>query len=318
MIVDRACQLLGAQKVSLATVEEEGSGSVLRFLARRGLSPAFLERMRPIHWRDGTTPMAISERRTVWSADLLNDPDVPLTPSTRRAVVAEGYRAVLSVPLLVNERAVGALAVYRDIAGAFTGAEIELLQAFAAQAAIALENARLFEEQQLRATRLRALARLNQIVSSSLDTDEVLRAIARAAGELMEAPLVSIWTADETAQTLHLRAFSDDVYAGAFPTTVRRFGEGGTGWVAVHRRPLHTPDVSIDDRVADPEWLERHGLSSSLFLPILFKDALLGVLVLFRRRPFASGADEQELLGSFVAQAAVAIRNARLYEEVRA
>jgi len=317
LIVDRACQLLGAQKFGLATVEDEQSGSVLRFWARRGLSPTFVDRMRPIHWRDGTTPIAISERRTVWTADLLNDPDIPLTPSTRRAVEMEGYHAVLSVPLLVSDRAIGALVMYRDAVGPFTAAEIELLQGLAVQAAIAVENARLFNEQQVRAARLRALARLNQLVSSSLDTAHVLRAIARAAGELMQAPLVSIWTADEAERVVRVRAFSDDAFAGQFPSTVRRYGDGGTGWVALHRRPLNTADVSADDRVAAPEWFERHGLTSALFLPILFEDSLLGVLVLFGRGPFAFRPDQQELLDSFVGQAAVAIRNAQLYEAVR-
>jgi C4-dicarboxylate-specific signal transduction histidine kinase/ActR/RegA family two-component response regulator len=316
LIVDRACVLVGATRFALAAVEQEEPEAVVRFIARRGLSPVFLERMRPTHWRDGTTAAAIKERRTVWSADILNDPELPLSAPTRAVVEAEGYRAVLSVPLLFNERAIGALVMYRDTVGPFSPEEIDLLQTFAAHAAIAVENARLFASQQLRAARLRALARLTHIVSSSLDTSEVLSAIARAAAELMNAPLVSIWIADEAREIVRLRALSDDAFADDHPS-VRRFGEGGTGWVARHRRPLHAADVFTDDRILARDWFAAHGLSSSLSLPVLFDESLLGVLVLFGRRPFAFDADEQELLDSFVAQAAVAIRNARLYEEVR-
>src|SRR5581483_4221211 len=117
---------------------------VIRFVAHHGLSPAFIERMRPVHWRDGTTATAIRERRPVWTPDILNDPAITLTPATRAAVVSEGYRAVLSVPLLAGERVLGALVTYRDTPGPFGEDEVALLQAFAGQAAVALDNARLY------------------------------------------------------------------------------------------------------------------------------------------------------------------------------
>jgi GAF domain-containing protein/ActR/RegA family two-component response regulator len=317
LIVDRACLLLGARRFALALVESEHTESVLRFVARRGLSTAFPERMRPAHWRDGTTPTAISERRTVWSSDLLNDPQIVLAPSTRAAVEAEGYRGVLSVPLIAADRALGALVMYRDTPGPFALEEIQLLETFAAQAAIAVENARLYAGQQSRAARLRTLARLNGLVSSSLDTTQVLGAIADAAAELMDAPAVAVWIADESAETLELRAFSDPQLMDAdFQGNAFRYGEGGPGWVARQRRALAVTDVLADERVVDAGWFRRHGLRSTFMVPVEHQHALLGVLALFGREPFALSRDDHELLESFVAQAAVAIRNAGLYQRL--
>src|SRR5207249_1031546 len=99
-IVDEACLLLGARRVAIAVLEASEPMPIIRFRAVRGLSPAFAQRLRPLSWRDGTTPMAIHERRPVWTADVLRDPALELTLPTRAIIEAEGYRAVLSVPLL--------------------------------------------------------------------------------------------------------------------------------------------------------------------------------------------------------------------------
>jgi two-component system NtrC family sensor kinase len=170
----------------------------------------------------------------------------------------------------------------------------------------------------MRAARLRSLARLHQVVSSSLDTDEVLRAITRAAAELMDAPLVTISLADEATRTLERRAFSDDALGEDHPGLRRRFGEAAIGWVAVNRRPLNIPDVLADERVISHDWCRRHGFKSALVVPVLFQESVLGVLVLFGRTPFVMDAADQDLLESFLAQAALAIHNATVHEELRA
>jgi signal transduction histidine kinase/CheY-like chemotaxis protein len=144
LIVEQACTLLHTTRSALGVMAPEGSETVIRFVAHRGMSSRFGEDMRPRHWQDGTTPMALAQGRPVWSADLLNDPAFVLTPTTRTAVQAEGYRAVLSIPLLAKEQVLGVLVVFRDEVHAFSADEVELLQVFAAQAAVALQNATLY------------------------------------------------------------------------------------------------------------------------------------------------------------------------------
>ena len=175
-VVDCSCALLGTQRSAVALLDQEPAGTPGLFIASRGMSRAFGS-LRPLHPRDGTTPAAIAERKPVWSADLLNDPVFDLTPSTRAAVEAEGYRGVLSVPLLVGDRVLGALVTYRDEPGPFSDRQVELLQAFGDQAALALENARLYEESERRRRESEVLAeaaraseaRKGAIVTAALD-----------------------------------------------------------------------------------------------------------------------------------------------------
>src|SRR5437867_13048558 len=130
-IVDEACLLLGARRVAIAVLEGTDPGPAIRFRAARGLSPGFAQRLRPLSWRDGTTPIAIQERRPVWTADILTDPAIELTPPTRAVIESEGYRAVLSVPLLAGDRPLGAIVVYRDLVGPFSEYGIVITQGFA-------------------------------------------------------------------------------------------------------------------------------------------------------------------------------------------
>jgi PAS domain S-box-containing protein len=166
--------------------------------------------------------------------------------------------------------------------------------------------------------RLRTLDRLNRLVSSSLDFEAVLVAIARAACDITATPVVSFWLADEAARTVTVRAWSDAAAGADFPTTRFAFGEGAVGTVAATRQAVHVPDVFASGAgVRALEWCARHGLRSFDGVPVLAQDRLLAVLALSRRAPLALAEDDQEMLGSFVAQAAVAIDNARLFTEAQ-
>jgi signal transduction histidine kinase len=225
-------------------------------------------------------------------------------------------RASVIVPLRIEDTLIGILLLGEKLSGEiFDAQELELLSVMANQAAIAIENARLYESQEIRAERLRTLAHLNQLISSSLGMDAVLREIAQAAAHLTETTVVSCWVADEDARILEVRAFSDDRFARGFPRKAVSFDEGGTGWVAAHRRPLYIEDVCADDRIPDHEWWRFHDLKSFYGVPIALEGTLLGVVSLMSSAPIRFAQDTLDLLDSFVAQAAVAIRNARLYEE---
>jgi PAS domain S-box-containing protein len=167
--------------------------------------------------------------------------------------------------------------------------------------------------------RLRTLERLNRLVSSSLEYDAVLGAIARAAADIMAAPVVSFWVVDDASGTVRVRAWSDDVAGADFPFPSLRLGEGLVGTVAVGGRPLHVPDVFAENAMLRArDWCTRHGLSSFYGVPVMAQDRVLAVLVLSGREPFEIGEDDSGLLHSFVAQAAVAIANARLFAQVEA
>jgi PAS domain S-box-containing protein len=167
--------------------------------------------------------------------------------------------------------------------------------------------------------RLRTLGHLNRLVSSSLDFDAVLVAIARAAGDIMATPVVSFWVADEATRTVTVRAWSDAAAGADFPFNSFAYGQGMVGTVASNREPLHVPDVFAESRMLRArDWCQRHGLKSFFGVPVLAQDRLLAVLVLSAHAPLTLSHEDQELLASFVAQAAVAIENARLFAEAQA
>jgi signal transduction histidine kinase/HAMP domain-containing protein len=255
-----------------------------------------------VHLGEGVTGMVAQHREGI----MVNDEQEPATGAP--------LFAILSEPLLYRDRLLGVLTINNEGTGRVFGtAERDLLVLFAAQAAIAIENARLYETLEARFARLRTLTRLNQLISSSLDIGQVLSEIAQAAATLMGAHTVNFWIVEAASQTLHRRVLSGMHLDHDFPTTTLAFGQDGVGWVALHRRPLHVPNVASDARFVEQAWFKQHGLTSFLALPILLDGALLAVLALAGRRPFQFAPEDRGLLDSLAAQAAVAMRNAALY-----
>jgi GAF domain-containing protein len=136
----------------------------------------------------------------------------------------------------------------------------------------------------------------------------------------MDTPFVRIWIADGATQTIERRAASDEHVDVGYPAAKRHFGQGAAGWVAMQRQPLNVPNVFVEEEIQlfGLDWWRAHNLSSLLSVPIIYQDSLLGVLSLHGRKPFNCGPDDQDLLDSLMAQAAVAIRNARLFAESEA
>src|SRR3989449_3058962 len=95
------------------------------------------------------------------------------------------------------------------------------------------------------------------------------------------------------------------------------YGVGGVGWVARRRVPLVVGDTSADDRVANPTWASRWGLHASAAYPVLAGSELLAVMALGHSEPLSFGAETRDIIDMFLAQAAVAIQNARLYREAQ-
>jgi len=251
------------------------------------------------------------------TGELLLSEDAPADPRARNAarLRREGLVAFAAVPLLVKDKLVGVLSLAARHAHSFSLHEMEVLGAFGDQAAIAIENARLYATLSARVRRLHALTRLNQLISSSLDPDDVLQEIADAAGRLMEAPVVMFCRAEEETRTFRLVASSSPEAAGDFPLPVLSYDRGIVGAIAAARAPIAVPDVFVDGRFLALDWWRAHGLRSFLGFPVLLDGSLLAVLTLNDRRPFRVAEEDRELLDSFVAQAAVALRNARLFAD---
>ncbi len=258
---------------------------------------------------EGLVGQAATERKPVIIPNVADDPRF----INKDWAAREGIVSSIVVPLTYNVRVTGVLAIVTRQPHDFTEEEVALLAAFADQAAMAIENARLYAALEERLARLRTLARLNQLISSSLDLDVVLQEIARAAAELMGAPYASFWIPDDENRCLHIRARSNEAVGADYPMQAIPYGHGIVGRAAEARQPLHAADVGNHFQVVSPTWFAAHKFTSIYAVPIVLEDTLLAVLVLVGHEPFALRADEQSLLDTFIAQAAIAIRNATLF-----
>jgi signal transduction histidine kinase/CheY-like chemotaxis protein len=252
-------------------------------------------------------------RTSIYIEDVFDDPRWV----NRRFAGAAGVHGFAAVPLTTADRTLGVLTVFFGERRRFTAEDKEVLALLAGHAALVVETAQLYRAQERRAVRLEMLTELNQLISSSLSTTEVLGTLARATAEMMDAAYAWIWIADRTAAVLHRVAVSDERFARAYTVDRLRFDEGLAGWVAEHGGSAIAADIDADERIVQPALLRRLGIRSLLAWPIGVGGEFLGVLNVGDREPIRLDADQRQLLDSLVAQAAIALRNARLYEDLR-
>jgi PAS domain S-box-containing protein len=315
LIVERACLLLGTSRSGLAVVAPEESGFLLEFVAVRGLSTQFAQRVRPLHWRDGTTAAAVHERRPVSTPDILNDPTFELTPSIRQGIEAEGYRAALSVPLLANDQVLGALVVYRDEVGPFSEEEVDVLQMFAAQAAIALANARLFEEAERRRREAEVLAELTSTIGASLDIDTVLERVVQGAKDLCKSDVAFVALREPTTGEMLFRRHLG--FRQPQPAFRVAPGSGCGGRVLATGASFRTDDCRSDPRLAGGEATEAapEDLVAVVVVPIRNEQRIDGLLYVANRTLRSFSDRDEAVLRRLAEHVGVAVQNARLFEE---
>ena len=256
----------------------------------------------------------------------LEDPTAPASLSP--IVTGLGCRSQLTVPLLRGGQPIGTLALQRRGPGPFSAAQIELVETFADQAVIAIENARLFHEVQART------AERSSALEQQTATSEVLQVISRSTSNLQSVFDAIIATAARLCQAdgaVIFKAFGDCYEFAAFnnvtPELAEHFAKGlrshadrgsATGRAMVEGRTIHIPDVLADPEFTRLDTQRAGNFRTVLAVPLLRESTPIGVIFLYRFavRPFR---DRQiELVTSFADQAVIAIENVRLFDEVQA
>jgi signal transduction histidine kinase len=292
--------------------------------AADGVSPVWRAQYpRPIT-PDTVIGRAALERRTVHTEDLETDPAYKAAPG--RLI---GVRTILGVPMLKDGEPVGVIAVWRWEVKPFSAQQIALLQTFAAQAVIAIDNARLFAELQARNVELtealaqqKATGRILAVISSSpTDLRPVFQTILDSATHLCDAHLGGMFSYEDGM--VHALAIKTE--SGAIPEFWSRpyqpTPSSGIGRALAMRRTVHIADITEDEayRAGDPQRLrtvEQLRARTCLWIPFVKQESVLGVAAIYRRevRPFT---DQQiALLETFADQAVIAIENVRLFTEL--
>jgi two-component system NtrC family sensor kinase len=323
VIAERAARLTGANSGWVFTFD----GEWIRCASSFGLTPQALAlalTFFPMRPSGGSyTARAIRDGAVMNFADALAEPDQDY--ATKPVAKAVGYRSVLSVPMFRGRQVVGAISVNRAEVGRFPDKEVELLQTFASQAVIAIENTRLSNEREARNRELTealeqqtATSEILHVISRShTDVQPVFDTIAAAALRLCGASVVNMLTFD--GELLHVGALAGldpDGEAAARAVFPRAPGRDTVGGMAV----ITAEAFVIEDVLADEQYVFRAGadwgVRSALGIPLLRQGAPIGALAICRpdRGPFSDKLIA--LLRTFADQAVIAIENVRLFHEI--
>jgi GAF domain-containing protein/anti-sigma regulatory factor (Ser/Thr protein kinase) len=304
---------------------EDGNRLVLR--ATNGLNTAMI----------GSHSLAVGEGITGWTArhgkpvtvaDAWQDERFRYVPSLQE----EQFHGWLSVPIILfrtgeaaaadANKLVGVLGLMTRAIKEFTAEEVAFVEAVAGQVAIAIENARLYglTDNRLRekVEQLEALQRVNATIASSLDIDDVLQQMARQAAHITATDMAGIFVLDERSNVMRMAAsynMTDAYQAIAVPV-----GEGAIGLAVAQRKPVVVSDAQEDPRLqakSVARWVVEEGYRSMFSVPVTSRGRVLGGVSVYTRERREFTSDQIHMLSAFADDAAIAIDNARLYEETR-
>ena len=303
-------------------------GGSARIISTLGIPPALAEYLKrgphrpPLNRLSPLTPMG----RVSQSRQLVHIPDyrtdqsyLNRDPLTVAGIELGGIRTLLVVPMIKNDALMGAIVIFRQEVRPFTDKQIELVQNFANQAVIAIENTRLLNELRESLQQQTATANVLKIISHwTFDLKAVLNTLVESAARLCETEMAAI----PRLTGSDLRHFASYGYTPDFQEFLERHpivpGRGtATGRAALEGKTVHIPDVLADREYTLTEAQKLAGYRTLLAVPLMREGGPVGVLVMARiaQRPFTP--KQIELASTFADQAVIAIENVRLFDEIQ-
>ncbi len=316
-ILESGRHLFRSDEMDVLVVDEHGQLQIAAYVgsahdAVAATFPAPVER----------TPAgrAIRTRKVVHWPDVIHGDDVPRV--VREVSKVAGYQSMAFAPMLWEERGIGAVGVARA-KGPFSAKELAMLQTFADQAVIAIQNSRLFRETQEALQQQTATAEVLQVISSSVaDSAPVFEKILDSCERLFATDQISMFVVGDDGM-VRTAAWRGSIAASVDHSDIKPVEKSMTGWVLRARRALHVPDASAEsqgrgrDLDLNRRLIERFGNYSLVYVPMLWEDRGIGSICVMRLPPRPFSDKELSLLQTFADQAVIAIQNARLFKETQ-
>jgi signal transduction histidine kinase len=318
-VVESSVRLCGADRALIFRFDGELLRMVAAFNASEELR-AFVERNPIRPGRHSGAARAALERRTIHITDARADPEY-----SYGALHVDPIRTLLGVPILKGDDLLGVMMIYRLEVRPFTDKQIALVETFADQAAIAIDNVRLLDTLRHRTdelgrsiSELQALGAVSQAVNSTLDLETVLSTIVTKAVQLSGAEAGAIYGYDEQTRELRLRATygMDQGLIDALSQRHIGLDDPTVAEVFAQREPTQVTDLR-EERASDiNEITLRAGYRARMVAPLLRGEDIVGALVVRRRTPGEFAKNTIDIIKTFAAQSALAIQNARMFHEI--
>jgi GAF domain-containing protein/anti-sigma regulatory factor (Ser/Thr protein kinase) len=318
--VDVVAEVMHADVTALFLYEDSGR---LMLRATRGLNPAAVGRI-SLALGEGITGWTAQYGKPVAVADSWKDPRFAHVP----ALMEEPYHGWLSVPIILfraNEAAnklIGVLDIEMREIKEFSPEEVAFAETVAGQIAIAIENARLYgltdERLREKVEQLQVLQRVTASLVSSLDLGEVMSYMARQAAKITGTDMAGIFQLDEETETLRIVAHYN--LSEQYRRVAVKVGEGAVGLAVAERKPIVILDAQEDPRLRNSSVagsVAEEGYRSMFSVPLISRDHVLGGISVYTRNRHEFSGDQINLLFTFANDAAIAMENARLYDEMR-
>ncbi len=330
-ILDNATRICEA-RFGVLTLSD---GDAFRVVSMHNAPAAYAElrRREPVMRPSGSLALtqAVASRRAVQIADATDDPANRNDPIRRSFIAATGARSFIVVPMLKERDVIGAINVYRTEVRPFSDKQIALLSNFAAQAVIAIENARLLSELRQRTEDLSesleqqtATSEVLKVISSSPgDLQPVFSTMLESAAHLCDASFGNIFRWDDDVLRLVATYNTPPAFAEAriqLPLDPRQ--DNPIADMLTAKTVLHVDDLTADERYTNRRdtniiaAVELGGVRTFLAVPMLRDNELIGALILYRQEVCPFSDKQIELVKNFAAQAVIAIENARLLNEL--
>ena len=287
----------------------EGTGN-LTIAAHRGFSTQYVTKIEQVHAGQDFPGCVVRSGQPLVTEDISTDPRL-----ADLAASEEGFRSMVCVPLISKGKILGTLLAMTQKLRAFTEQDVQLLSSIGRQIGVTVENARLFAAEQRRAEQFRVISEMGRHITSILDVDELLQEIVYSLKETFGYPLITIGVIEENEVVFKAGTKTGWPEPQFLPPSLKLGAQGITAWVAATGEPILAPDVRQEPRYTF--WSEAGETRSELTVPLKTKGGTIGVLNVESDQLNAFDESDMEVLQSLANQAAIAIENARLYEQAQ-